>query len=228
MKVTALVPMKGHSERVPRKNLADFMGRPLCHWIMASLLAAETVDEIVVNTDSREIEQEVKSICSSIRIIERPATLRGDYVSMNRVIGHDVAITDAGIYLQTHSTNPLLSAGTIDAAVRCFLDRSVKDGIDSLFSVTRHQCRFYDKNLSPVNHDPAVLLPTQNLDPLFEENSNLYIFTRDAFEATGARIGCRPGMFETRLLEAIDIDTPEDFLLAEAVARGVNMAEAVL
>lgn len=220
MNVTALVPMKGHSERVPRKNLADFMGRPLCHWIITALLSAETVDEIVVNTDSPDIEQTVKKISPSIRILRRPEALCGDYVSMNRIIAHDVASTDADVYFQTHSTNPLLSSDTIDRALRSFMARSAEGEIDSLFSVTRHQCRFYDKNLSPVNHDPSTLLPTQHLDPLFEENSNFYIFSRSSFIAVEARIGRHPGMFETRALEAVDIDTPEDFLLAEALARG--------
>ncbi|MDY6823764.1 MAG: acylneuraminate cytidylyltransferase family protein [Thermodesulfobacteriota bacterium] len=225
MKVTALVPMKGHSERVPRKNLAPFMGRPLCHWILTALMSAETIDEIVVDTDSSEVERAVKRLSDSIVVIPRPVAICGDYISMNQVIGHDVQNTDADVYLQTHSTNPLLSWETIDSAVQEFMAQAAEGNIDSLFSVTRHQGRFFDKDLSPVNHDPATLVPTQHLDPLFEENSNLYIFTRQSFETTGARIGRRPAMFETPAFESFDIDTPDDFLLAEVVARGRRAAD---
>jgi CMP-N-acetylneuraminic acid synthetase len=85
---------------------------------------------------------------------------------------------------------------------------------DSLFSVNKVQTRFYKADSSPVNHDPANLIPTQDLEPWFEENSNLYIFTADSFAHSKARIGTSPVLFETPALESLDIDTPDDWELA--------------
>jgi CMP-N-acetylneuraminic acid synthetase len=91
---------------------------------------------------------------------------------------------------------------------------------DSVFSVTRLQTRLYEENGKALNHDPNVLLRTQDLEPLFEENSNFYIFSKDSFSNTnGKRIGLKPWLFEVNKLEALDIDEEEDFLLAEAVQK---------
>jgi CMP-N-acetylneuraminic acid synthetase len=139
---------------------------------------------------------------------------------MNLVLLHDVQAVPAPLYLQTHSTNPLLSAGSIAAAVRAF--RSAAPEHDSLFSVTRWQKRLWDRSGQPLNHDPAVLLNTQDLPPLYEENSCLYLFERDGLLQRGNRIGERPLMFEIPASEALDIDEEDDFRVVEArlVARG--------
>ncbi len=90
---------------------------------------------------------------------------------------------------------------------------------DSLFSVTPWQCRFYTAGGKPVNHNPAELLRTQDLPPLYEENSCLYIFSKKSFAAAGEkRIGLSPALFPIYRLEAVDIDEEEDFILAETLA----------
>ena len=78
-----------------------------------------------------------------------------------------------------------------------------------------------------MNHDPNNLIPTQNLEPWFEENSNLYLFTKNSFESTKARIGVKPMMLETNIMESIDIDTPEDWNLAQAVANHLSVTSNV-
>lgn len=132
---------------------------------------------------------------------------------MNEVLLHDVTQIDADWYLQTHSTNPLLSSETVTRAIETFLSKS--PDYDSLFTVTRIQSRFWDKSAKPINHDPNILLRTQDLPPIFEENSNMYIFSRSILESHNNRIGERPLMFEIDRLEAMDIDDEPDFLIAE-------------
>ncbi len=118
----------------------------------------------------------------------------------------------------THTTNPMLSSASIGAALDRYR-RAVAGGTgDSLFAVNAFQTRFYRADGSAVNHDPANLIQTQDLEPWYEENSCLYIFSPESFAATDARIGEKPVMFETPKLESIDIDTPEDWDLAECVA----------
>lgn len=217
--VTALVPMKGHSERIPNKNLREFHGRPLCLWILDTLAAAPEVTEVVVNTDSAEIARTVQAE-HEVTLHERPEEIRGDFVSMNRVIEDDLSrLSGRDLFLQTHCTNPLLTPETVSRAVAELRERREAGEADSLFSVTRHQARFYDDGGEALNHDPDELIRTQDLPPLYEENSCIYLFTRDSFRATSQRIGASPSLFEIPRLEAVDIDEPVDFLLAEELHR---------
>lgn len=213
--VTALVPMKEHSERVPGKNTKSFAGKPLFHHILATLEATYTIDTIVVNTDSESIARDSAATYPKVQVIERPEELRGDLVSMNTLIAHDVAAFASDIYVQTHATNPLLRSKTISDALRDF---AKSEEHDSLFTVNRVQTRLYDAEGRPVNHDPEELLRTQDLPPLYEENSCLYIFTGESFKKNGRRIGNQPLMYETEPIESIDIDDEFTFRLAEMLA----------
>ncbi len=213
MRVDALIPLKGHSARVPGKNLRPFAGRPLFHVIVHTLQEAETVGHVYIDTDSDDIADSAAGL-DGVTVVWRPPELRGDEVSVNLLIGNFLERhPDQRHVLQTHCTNPLLTATTIDDAVRrYFADRAAT----SLFTVTRIQARLYLEDLTPVNHDPAVLLPTQELPPVFLENSNMYIFERDAFFASGTRrITDRPMLYEMDPLEAVDIDEEHDFRVAE-------------
>ena len=116
----------------------------------------------------------------------------------------------------THTTNPLLSLSSISKALT-FYEDGLNNGYDSLFTVNKVQNRFYDENCKPINHDPDNLIRTQDLAPWFEENSNLYLFSKESFYATNARIGIKPQMFITEPFESTDIDTPSDWELAEVL-----------
>jgi N-acylneuraminate cytidylyltransferase len=207
--------MKGTSERVPNKNMKSFDGTPLYHAIMKSLLNSKYIDKVVINTDSDVIAKDAKkNFGDKVLIIDRPESIQGGDVSMNIIIDYDLNQLEGEHFLQTHSTNPLLRAETIDKAVESYFENL--DKYDSLFGVTKVQTRFYDKEANPVNHNPQELLRTQDLEPLYEENSNFYIFSKDSFLKAGKkRIGLRPQIFEVNKLEAVDIDEPEDFKLAE-------------
>lgn len=118
----------------------------------------------------------------------------------------------------THTTNPLLSATTIREAIDSY-NRNLEAGThDSLFTVQQVQTRFYRADGSAVNHDPDNLIRTQDLEPWFEENSNLYLFSSESFRSTGARIGKRPHQLVMPKSEALDIDDQESWDMAEAMA----------
>jgi len=212
--VTALIPLKAHSERVPGKNVRPFCGRPLFHWILESLAESRHVAQTVIDTDSEEIASDARANFD-VRVLIRPAELRGDMVGITPLIQYDISQVPGEFFLQTHSCNPLLSSTTIDAAIEAFFSNP---NADSLFSVTPLQKRFYWPDGRPVNHDPANMLRTQDLAPILEENSNIYIFSRDSFLTHNHRIGARPIMFPMDAVEAIDIDTEADFRVAESVA----------
>jgi len=221
MQVVALLPMKGNSERVPNKNLKDFAGKPLYHRVMETLLGSRYIDKVVVNTDSEVIKEDLKKFFNDrVIIVNRPQEIIGDFVSMNKVIECDINTVEADIYLQTHSTNPLLKTASVDAAIEKMIGFTKDGSHDSIFSVTKMQTRLYKSDGAPFNHNPQELLRTQDLEPLYEENSNFYIFTKESFFASGGkRIGVKPLMFEVDKIEAVDIDEPQDFVIAEALYK---------
>jgi CMP-N-acetylneuraminic acid synthetase len=212
-RVVALVPMRHHSERVIGKNYRPFAGRPLYHHIVSSLLACPLVAEVVIDTDSTVVMQDASQHFPQVRLIERPEHLRADTTPMNDVLLHDVTQVESVYYLQTHSTNPLISTETITRAVQLFCNNYPV--YDSLFGVTRVQTRLWDGLARALNHNPAILLRTQDLPPVYMENSCMYIFTRTILETRHNRIGERPFMFEIDRIEAWDIDEALDFSIAE-------------
>ena len=209
--------MRHHSQRVPGKNYRSLAGRPLYQHIIETLLAVPEVNEIVVDTDSEPVMDGLREKFQEVKVINRPEHLRADDIPMNEIIIHDTSLFPADFYLQTHSTNPLLKAGTISSAIQTFYANYPTR--DSLFSVTRWQTRFYDQNGRAVNHDPRELIQTQDLPPMYEENSCIYIFTRENLIAKRHRISDRPLIFEIPRLEAVDIDEESDFQIANIVMR---------
>ncbi len=212
-RLVALVPMRHTSVRVPGKNYRPLGGRPLYHHIIANLLACPAISEVVINTDSPTIAADAVQHFPRVRVLERPEHLRADTVPMNDILLYDVSQVAADFYLQTHSTNPLLRTETITAAINHYLSHYPL--YDSLFSVTRLQTRLWDGLARAINHNPDILLRTQDLPPVYEENSCLYLFTRAILEQRHNRIGHRPLMFELDRFEALDIDEEVDFQLTE-------------
>lgn len=208
--------MRHQSERVPGKNYRTVGGRPLYAHVLESLLACPEIDRVVVDTDSETIRQGIRRDFPAILLLERPEHLRSGDIPMNRIIAHDVEVVPAETYLQTHSTNPMLRPRTIQTAIRAFQD----DGEhDSLFSVTPMQVRLWTAAGAPINHDPEQLLRTQDLPPVYQENSCLYLFHREVFLARGNRIGKRPRLFPIDRDEAWDVDEEADLAIVDALLR---------
>jgi CMP-N-acetylneuraminic acid synthetase len=214
-KVVALVPMRHHSERVPGKNYRPLAGKPLYRHILDTLLKCPEISQVAIDTDSPTIMEGLAKDYPQVCVIERPEHLRAGTMPMNEVLLHDTAQAPADFYLQTHSTNPLLRSETISLAIRSLVDNYPT--YDSLFSVTRLQTRLWDQLGRAVNHNPAILLRTQDLPPIYEENSCIYMFTRQTLELRRNRLGERPYLFAIPAAEAWDIDEELDFAVVETI-----------
>jgi CMP-N-acetylneuraminic acid synthetase len=217
VKIAALVPMRHSSERVRGKNYRVLGDRPLYQHIVSTLLAVPQIDQVVIDTDSDTIIDQVAAAFPQVQVLVRPEHLRAGEIPMNDVLLNTIGQLEADVFLQTHSTNPFLTAGTVTAALQAYAEGVRAGTHDSLFTVTRIQARLWDADAQAVNHDPAVLLRTQDLPPIYLENSCGYVFTRDTLVSRGNRVGAKPYLFEIDHLEAIDIDEERDFRLAEAV-----------
>lgn len=215
--ITALVPMRHHSQRVPGKNFRPLDGRPLYAHILGTLSAVPEISNILVDTDSPEIMDGIREGFPKVRCVMRPEALRADTIPMNEILMHDTGLVESDFFLQTHSTNPLLKPETITRAIQTLM--ALFPAYDSLFSVTRLQSRLWDGLGRAINHNPNILLQTQDLPPVYEENSCLYLFTREILTRKRNRLGDRPYLFEIDADEAWDIDEEIDFNLVELMIQ---------
>ncbi|MEQ8558526.1 MAG: acylneuraminate cytidylyltransferase family protein [Henriciella sp.] len=230
-RLTALLPMKAHSARVKSKNFRQIAGKPLFRWILDTMLEVEEIDQVVINTDAREIlaAEGLKDGDAGGRILirDRKPELCGDFVSMNLVLGDDVANVESDYFLMTHTTNPLLQAATIREMLTRYMSALQAGEADSLFTVNEMHTRFYTPEGAPINHDPDNLVRTQDLPAYMEENSVSYLFTPESFAATGARIGKTPLLFPTPKLQSVDIDEQADWFIAESLLMRVAAGETL-
>jgi CMP-N-acetylneuraminic acid synthetase len=217
LKIVALVPMRHHSERVPGKNYRPLAGKPLYQHIIETLLACPEIARVMVDTDSPDVMQGLQKNFPQVIVVERPEHLRAGEIPMNEILLHDTAQVPADFYLQTHSTNPLLKTETISCAIQTLTNNLLS--YDSLFGVTRIQTRLWDALTRPINHNPAILLRTQDLPPIYEENSCMYIFSRETLVSRRNRLGDRPYLFEINRDEAWDIDEELDFEIVDLLLR---------
>lgn len=219
--VVALVPMRHQSERVPEKNWSELAGRPLYTYILDTLHQVEEIELIVVDTDSPVLQEGISSGYPQVQLIDRPEHLTAGTTPMNEVILHDVGQIESDVYIQTHTTNPLLRPETVQGALKEFQNEF--PSYDSLFGVNQLQSRLWNADGRPINHDPSVLLRTQDLPPVFEENSAIYIFERTTFMQRTNRIGSTPLLFTVPAEEALDIDNELDLdLAAYLISRSAN------
>ncbi len=218
--LTALMPIKAHSERVKGKNVRSLCGRPLFHWMMDTLLDSQYVTRIVVNSDSDAIGLEAERMGATY--VRRPEHLLGGTVRANPLIAWDLGQVEGEFFLQTHSTNPLLTPATVDRVIERFFEPGDHD---SLFTVNSFRTRFYWSSGQPINHELDRDLCSQDLPPIYEENSCLYLFSRDEFAKHGRRIGAHPLLFPIDPIEAVDIDEEYQWRIAEALMQQRLAAE---
>lgn len=221
-KIVALMPMRHSSERVPGKNYRPFGdGKPLFHHMVDVMLACPLVEKIVIDTDSPDIKQQCAEKYPQVIVLDRPEHLRDGATPMNDVLLRDIQEVPSRFYMQTHSTNPLLRPETLGKAVERFFENYPV--YDSLFSVTRQQTRYWDPLGRAINHNPNILLRTQDLPPVYEENSCIYIFEGETLIQKHNRIGNRPFLFEIEPVEAQDIDEEIDFQIADLIYKQTRM-----
>lgn len=219
-KLTAIVPMRHSSERVPGKNYRDFAGKPLFHHVVDTLLSCNTIDQVVIDTDSPILIEQCDKFFPTVLVLERPEHLRDGAIPMNDVLLNSINQVPSQFYLQTHSTNPILTPKTLNQGIEKFFE--LYPMYDSLFSVTRKHVRFWDSLARPINHNANILLRTQDLPPIFEENSCFYLFTKAILEQKHNRIGNRPYLYEIPEAEAQDIDVELNFIMAELLYKNIN------
>lgn len=209
MKVVGFVPSKLNSQRLPRKNVKLLGGRPMINYVLESLSRAG-VDETIIYASSDEIAQYIEPELP-FRLVMRPSWLDEDSAKVQDFVNCFLIDVLCDVVVLLHVTSPFISVATIKACI----DAVVSGRYESSFAALEFQ-RFAWFGGKPLNYTLDQPTPrTQDLDPVLIEQSGLYVFTRDLFERTGRRIADDPYVHVVGQIEGHDIDTPEEFALAE-------------
>lgn len=215
MKTVAFVPIKLNNERTPGKNTKRFFdGTPLITYFLKTLVQVQGLDEIYVFCSDEKIK---KYMIEGVKFLKRPLYLDTQLATPQDIITEFMKLIDADIYMVSHCTSPFVTKEHFEICIQ-----NVKDGeYDSAFTAGKIQKLLWNANNTPVNFDPERIPRTQDLEPLYDEISAAYVFTKEVFEKYKRRIGIRPYITEVSGIECIDIDYPEDFVIANAVYKEI-------
>lgn len=210
MKTIAIVPMKLNNRRLPQKNTKRFTnGKPLCYYILSTLLTVEGIDEVYVYCSNPDIQEYIPM---GVKFLKRSESLDQDKTKMNEVLQCFAKEVSADIYVMTHTTAPFISAESIKKG----LDAVKYGEYDSAFAAKRLQ-DFLWKDGAPFNYKLDNIPRTQDLPALYEETSGFYIYKSGIMTKLNRRIGNKPYIVEVSEIESVDIDEPEDFMIADAI-----------
>ena len=210
MKIVALVPMKLNNQRLPGKNIKCFdNGRPLCHYILSTLLSVKEIDEVYVYCSNPDIQNYIPE---GVKYLRRSESLDQNTTKINEVIAAFADEVTADIYVMTHATSPFVRADSIRKGLKALLEGDY----DSAFAV-QNISTFLWKDGKPFNYDLDNIPRTQDLEPIYAETSGFYIFRPEVITQMHRRIGNKPYMVEVSQIEATDVDEAEDFMIANAI-----------
>lgn len=214
MKTIAIVPMKLNNRRLPQKNTKPFTnGKPLCYYILSTLLKVEGIDEVYVYCSNPDIQ---KFIPKNVKYLERSISLDQDTTKMNEVLQSFAKDVPADIYVMTHTTAPFIKKESIEKGLQAVLSCEY----DSAFATKKLQDFLWEGG-NPLNYELNNIPRTQDLPVLYEETSGFYIYRDNVINELNRRIGNSPYLVEIGQIESIDIDELEDFIIADAIYNHV-------
>lgn len=211
-RVVALVPLRGGSKGIPKKNIKHIAGRPLCAWVLSAACNAQHLEAVYVSTESGEIKEVVCGLGLPVHIIDRPAELATDDATTESVMAHFAqCVPHADTIVTIQATSPLLDSEHLDQA----LDAFFSDGYDSMLSAVRVKRFFWTDDCVPMNYSPASRPRRQEFKGTLMENGAFYITRRSLLEGSGSRLGGRIGIYEMPEDSATEIDDPADWQIVE-------------
>jgi len=215
MRVVAFVPVKGKSERIKNKNIRLLDGKELFLHTLEKLVSCSFIDEVFLDTESDEIIAIANEVGCSV--LKRKAELASNSTDGNQLFMNEVKSTDADIYIQVLCTSPFIELDTISKGLVCLEENPSYDSVvlvkDEKQYTWTDGTSDYDINAIPNSIDlPSTIIETMGL----------YIIRKDAALKNQRRIGESPFMLTASPVEAVDVNWPEDFKLAELIAAGMR------
>lgn len=224
--VIAFLPCRQGSERVKEKNVRPFadIAGGLTQIKLQQLIRCAGIDRIVVSTDDPKVIDIARSCAQSteknITILERPTHLCLSTTSMDDFISYIPSIIPEGILLWVHVTEPFADEMVYQSAVQAYQQHVEMGEYDSLLSVTPIQTFLWDKQ-GPLNYDPEQQKwpRSQDLPIYYEINCAVFMISIAGIVQHNDRVGQAPYLFPLEFPATVDIDTPQDFALAQSLWR---------
>ena len=214
MKTVAMMPIKLHNERLPGKNTILLGGKPLLQYELDNLLATGLADEIYVYCSSEAV---IPYLPKGVSFLKRPEYLDLPTSNFTQFFDAFSREKDADIYIMAHATAPFITVETMAECIKAVQS----GGYDSAFCARKIQT-FLWQDGEPLNFTPDNLPRTQDLKPIYQETSGVYVFQKDVFRLHRRRIGQRPYIKCVTFKESVDIDEAEDFEMAEMMLHIEN------
>jgi N-acylneuraminate cytidylyltransferase len=226
----AIIPARGGSKGIPRKNLVDVCGKPLIAWSILQAKSARHIDSVWVTSDDDEILAVSESF--GARPIRRPAEISGDQATSESAWLHALDAIEAqgvpaGLVVAMQATSPIRESSDLDGG----LDMLLGQGFDSLLSVAEVEDFFTwriadDSGAESVNYDYRNRRRRQQIEKRYLENGSFYVFRPEQLRRENNRLGGRIGLFVMGRHKMFQIDNPEDIELCAAVMRGFGLDRA--
>ncbi len=217
-KIVALIPLRGGSKSIPKKNIKAIAGKPLCAWVIESAIRCNAINQVYVSTDCEEISQVVEELGLGVKIIGRPSALATDEASTESVMLHFASKVDFDVLITVQATSPLLRANHLEGAISQFTEK----GYESMLSAVRTKRFFWDDDGSPINYDPLARPRRQDFPGTLMENGAFYLTRRTVLEKFKCRLGGKMGVFEMPENTSIEIDEPDDWIVVEKILMQVR------
>lgn len=212
MKVVAFVPIKLNSQRLKNKNILPLSGKPLCSYIVETLLSVSGIDKVYVYCSDEDIK---RYIPGGAEFLKRPERLDADNVKGYEIYSEFISTIEADVYILAHATSPFLKRESIENSLKMVTEGDY----DSAFSAKKIQTFVWFKG-KPLNYDLEDVPRTQDIEPVLVETSGFFIFKKHVFTELKRRIGNNPYICMMDNMEAVDIDEKDDYSLAVKIMGG--------
>lgn len=213
MKIVAFLPAKGSSSRIESKNMKLLDGKPLFLHTLEKLVDSGLFDEVYLDTESDDVIEAASEV--DCQVLKREKSLASNKTDGNKLFINEVRSVDADIYVQVLCTSPFINTDTIKKGLDAVRDGSKYDSA----VLIRKERQYTWNNEGPI-YDIDNIPNSVDLGDTIIETMGLYIVKKDAALKTNRRIGSVPFLLEASALEAIDVNWPEDFQLADLIAAG--------
>lgn len=207
MNNVALIPLRGGSKSIPKKNIKPLAGKPLSAWTLEAAAGCAAIHTVYVSTDSEEIADVVQGLGLGVQVIKRPAEFATDEASTEAVMLHFMSQVDFDVLVTIQATSPLLAACDLDRALAQFHDQQ----LDSMLSAVRTKRFFWQDDATPINYDPLHRPRRQEFHGTLMENGAFYLTRREILQRYQCRLGGKIGVYEMDEATALEIDEPEDW-----------------
>lgn len=211
-KTVALIPLRGGSKSIPKKNIRLLSEIPLCIWVLKSALLAKYISDVYVSTDSEEIADIVLNHCPDVKIVDRPSQYATDTASTEDVMSHFLSVIETDILVTMQATSPLTEPYHIDEALFKFHDEK----LDSLFTAIRLKRFLWSDQIKPINYVPKNRPRRQDFHGTLMENGAFYITDALNFQKNRTRLFGEIGVYEMTEEHGLELDEEEDWLKLEA------------